>query len=314
MNPIAAQKVVIVEDNASLSDIYKTRLEIIGYTCFAAYDGQTALEIIEREKPDLVLLDLMVPKVAGDQILATMRSHDWGKDIKVLVISNLNEADAPAGIRQQGIEGYVVKANLSNDQLDELVDNILKPSGQTESVDLEGPEVTMQHTDTVAAPAVSDLMVTRIFNLDAATLWRAWTDTNLLKQWWGPDNFTCPSAELNVYPGGLSIVEMTAPTEMGGQTFYSSWAYTGIKEAEKLEFIHNLCDQQGSRVEPTSIGMPADFPQGQRQVVNFKALSPAQTEVTVIQYGWPAGQMCDMAELGLQQSLAKLAALNLVTD
>ena len=125
MNPPQTQKVVIVEDNTSLSDIYKTRLEILGYVCFAAYDGITALEVIERELPDLVLLDLMVPKVAGDQILATMRSNPWGRDIKVLIISNLNEADAPAGIREQGIEGYVVKANLSNDQLDQLVDNIL---------------------------------------------------------------------------------------------------------------------------------------------------------------------------------------------
>lgn len=153
MNPPQTQKVVIVEDNTSLSDIYKTRLEILGYVCFAAYDGITALEVIERELPDLVLLDLMVPKVAGDQILATMRSNPWGRDIKVLIISNLNEADAPAGIREQGIEGYVVKANLSNDQLDQLVDNILKPSGQTESVNLESPAPTMEHSDSTPLPS-----------------------------------------------------------------------------------------------------------------------------------------------------------------
>lgn len=151
-NSPTTQKVVIVEDNISLSDIYKTRLEIIGYTCFTAYDGQTALEIIERELPDLVLLDLMVPKIAGDQILATMRANNWGRDIKVLVISNLNEADAPAGIRQQGIEGYVVKANLSNDQLDKLVDDILKPVGQTESVDIESPVIEMQHSELTDLP------------------------------------------------------------------------------------------------------------------------------------------------------------------
>ena len=149
MNPTTplSQKVVIVEDNTSLSDIYKTRLELIGYTCFAAYDGQAALKVIERELPDLVLLDLMVPMIAGDQILATMRSNAWGRDIKVLIISNLNEPDAPAGIRQQGIEGYIVKANLSNDQLDQLVDNILKPAGQSESVDLETADIAVQHSD-----------------------------------------------------------------------------------------------------------------------------------------------------------------------
>jgi DNA-binding response OmpR family regulator len=136
----SASNIVIVEDNASLADIYKTRLGLLGYTCFTAYDGKEALAVIEKELPDLVLLDLMVPKIAGDQILEIMRASDWGKNIKVLIISNLNEADAPAGLREQGIEGYAVKANLSNDQLDQLVDSILKPSDQTEDVSLEAPD------------------------------------------------------------------------------------------------------------------------------------------------------------------------------
>ena len=130
-------KIVIVEDNVALAEIYKTRLELIGYTCFAAYDGEEALAVIERERPALVLLDLMVPKIAGDQILERMRASDWGKDIKVYVISNLNEADAPAGLRGLGIEGYIVKANLSDDDLDKIVDSILRPAGQEEAVVLE---------------------------------------------------------------------------------------------------------------------------------------------------------------------------------
>lgn len=129
-----SQKVVIVEDNVSLADIYKTRLELLGYTCFVAIDGLQALSLIEKERPDLVLLDIMLPKLAGDQILQIMRTNDWGKDTKVLIISNLSEADAPAGIRDNGIEGYAVKANLSNDQLDQLVDSILKPAGQEEDI------------------------------------------------------------------------------------------------------------------------------------------------------------------------------------
>lgn len=136
MGPIEQPKIVIVEDNTSLADIYKIRLELIGYKCFVAYDGEQALATIQRELPKLVLLDLMVPKIAGDQILARMRASDWGKDIKVYIISNLNEADAPAGLRAMGIEGYAVKANLSNDQLDQLVDKILKPPTQTEDVTL----------------------------------------------------------------------------------------------------------------------------------------------------------------------------------
>lgn len=131
------QKIVIVEDNPSLSEVYKTNLELVGYQCIAAFDGEEALEIIQQEKPDLVLLDLMVPKIAGDQILARMRASDWGKNIRVFVISNLAEADAPAGLRDYGIAGYAVKANLSFDDIDKLVDKILTPSGQKEGISLE---------------------------------------------------------------------------------------------------------------------------------------------------------------------------------
>jgi len=136
-NQSPAKKIVIVEDNSSLAEIYKTRLELIGYECNIAADGEIALEMIERIKPDLVLLDLMLPKIAGDQVLIRMRQSDWGKNIRVYVISNLNEHDAPVGLRQYDIEGYTIKANLSDDDIDKLVDNILKPVGQTESISLE---------------------------------------------------------------------------------------------------------------------------------------------------------------------------------
>lgn len=122
------KKIVIVEDDAALAEIYKTRLELIGYTCFIAYNGITALYFIQKELPDLVLLDLMIPDIAGDEVLEKMRASDWGKAIKVLVISNLNEVDAPPTLRQLGIEGYVVKANMVDDQIDRLVNGILQPA------------------------------------------------------------------------------------------------------------------------------------------------------------------------------------------
>lgn len=129
MGLFGSPKVVIVEDNTALAEIYSTRLSIIGYKCVVAQDGEDALALIEKERPALVLLDVMIPKLSGDQVLAAMRQSEWGKDIKVLIISNLNEADAPAGIRANGIEGYAVKANLEDDELDQLVNNILNPSG-----------------------------------------------------------------------------------------------------------------------------------------------------------------------------------------
>ena len=124
MNDSTSKKIVIVEDNVSLADIYKTRLELIGYTCFIAYNGITGLYFIQQEIPDLVLLDLMIPDIPGVQVLETMRNSAWGKTIKTLIISNLNESDVPTDLRQLGIEGYVVKANMVDDQIDQLVNAV----------------------------------------------------------------------------------------------------------------------------------------------------------------------------------------------
>jgi DNA-binding response OmpR family regulator len=136
------KKIVIIEDDNALSDIYKTRLELIGYTCFIAYNGITGLYFIQTEIPDLVLLDLMVPDIAGDQILLRMRSSLWGKDIPVYIISNLNEADAPKGLRDLGIAGYSVKANLENDEIDQIVNKLLRPEGQPPTTTSAQPSAT----------------------------------------------------------------------------------------------------------------------------------------------------------------------------
>jgi DNA-binding response OmpR family regulator len=124
-NVTDSQKIVIVEDNAALAEIYKTRLELLGYTCFIGYNGITGLYFIQKEIPDLVLLDLMIPDIPGDQVLRTMRLSDWGKEIKVLVISNLNESEAASDLRQLGIESYLVKANMTDDTIDREVCKVL---------------------------------------------------------------------------------------------------------------------------------------------------------------------------------------------
>jgi DNA-binding response OmpR family regulator len=124
----AQKRIVIVEDNPDLALIYKTRLELQGYICCIAYNGITGLYFIQKDLPDLVLLDLMVPDIAGDQILLHMRTSKWGKNIPVFIISNLNEADAPPGLRDWNIAGYAVKANMTDDDIDKIANKILRPS------------------------------------------------------------------------------------------------------------------------------------------------------------------------------------------
>jgi DNA-binding response OmpR family regulator len=74
MDPAAlSKKIVIVEDDLRLAEIYKTRLELQGYSCYVAYNGIIALYFIQQDTPDLVLLDLMIPDIAGDEVLRVMR-------------------------------------------------------------------------------------------------------------------------------------------------------------------------------------------------------------------------------------------------
>ena len=127
MDTTSPKKIIIVEDNMDLAEIYRTRLELLGFQCYIAYNGITALYFIQKEIPDLVLLDLMIPDISGGQVLETMRNSSWGKNIKVLVVSNLNETEAPSNLRQLGIVGYQVKANMSLDQIDKLVIDALTP-------------------------------------------------------------------------------------------------------------------------------------------------------------------------------------------
>ena len=118
-------KIILVEDDEMLAEIYQTRLELAGYTCLRANNGMAGLELIQKELPDLVLLDLMMPIMSGDEVLQAMRKSDWGKDIKVVILTNISEAEAPDGIKDLGIEKYIVKANLSHDELTETVKEVL---------------------------------------------------------------------------------------------------------------------------------------------------------------------------------------------
>lgn len=127
-------------------------------------------------------------------------------------------------------------------------------------------------------------------------------------RWWGPEHFTSPSAEIDFREGGTSLVCMRAPQEFGGQDMYSTWSYTKIVPLERIEYIHNLADKDGHKVDPGAMGMPADFPQDQRQLITFKYLGENKTELTVTEYGWTPGQKMEMSKMGMEQCLDKMAA------
>lgn len=149
------------------------------------------------------------------------------------------------------------------------------------------------------------IVVTRIFNEPVELVWQNWTDPELIKQWWGPDKFTCPTAKIDFREGGTSIVSMLAPVSFGGQETFSIWVYTKINLHQSIEFIQNLAYKDGRKANPVDLGMPPDFPEDIRTVVTFKELGKSKTEMTVTEYA-DMGQMSHFAQLGLEQCMDKM--------
>ena len=123
-------KIVLVEDDAMLAEIYQTRLNLAGYNCLVANDGVTGLSMLEKELPDLALLDLLLPEMSGDEILREMRKSNWGKDIKAIFLTNISESEAPEGLEDLNFERYIVKVDLQNNQLVEIVQQTLETHQQ----------------------------------------------------------------------------------------------------------------------------------------------------------------------------------------
>jgi uncharacterized protein YndB with AHSA1/START domain len=150
-----------------------------------------------------------------------------------------------------------------------------------------------------------DLIITRVFDAPVEQVWKAWSDPGCVMQWWGPEGFTSPLAQMDFREGGTSLVCMSSP-EYGDH--YSTWQYEKIVPMQRIEYIHNLSDKDRNPVDPVSMGMPPDFPQDQRHTVTFKDLGNSKTEMTVTEHNWTVGQMMEMSKMGLEQCLDKMAA------
>ena len=152
---------------------------------------------------------------------------------------------------------------------------------------------------------MSELVVTREVAAPTGAVWAAWSEPSYLMQWWGPDGFSCPSAVIDFREGGSAVLGMRAPAEMGGVDSYSLWSFTRIERERRIELVHDLCDAGGTPVDPASVGMPPDFPQAQRHVIELEDRG-GSTLVTVTEYGWPEGQMRELSRIGMEQCLAKM--------
>jgi len=109
--------ILVVEDDKFYAAIFKTKLTKEGYEAIVAVDGQQALNLIREKKPDLVLLDLIIPVKDGFEVLREIRGDDRLKGIKVLVLSNLSQEEDIKKVKELGALEYLVKTNISIHQM-----------------------------------------------------------------------------------------------------------------------------------------------------------------------------------------------------
>ncbi|QCT40957.1 response regulator [Candidatus Saccharibacteria bacterium oral taxon 488] len=110
-------KIAIIEDDATISQMYRMKFEADGFDVRLAGNGIIGVSLIESFRPDVILLDIQMPEMDGAEALRRIRSHAWGKTIPVIVLTNLGEEEAPREMRSLGIQGYIVKANLTPRQV-----------------------------------------------------------------------------------------------------------------------------------------------------------------------------------------------------
>lgn len=152
----------------------------------------------------------------------------------------------------------------------------------------------------------SDIVVRRILNAPVSTVWKVWTDPKAVTAWWGPEDYTSPSAHIDLREGGSYLFAMRAPAEQGGTISYTGGVYERIVPFQRLEFTQNLTDEMGEPLADEDL--PAGFAQGVRTVVEMQDIR-GFTELTLTEKGWERSLMSVFAYAGMHQSLDKLTIL-----
>ena len=119
-------KVAIIEDDLAIAQMYRIKFESEGFDVDTAENGKAGLELCEKMRPDIVLLDLMMPEMTGDEMLQKLRATDWGKNTKVLILTNMGETEAPDDLKKLNVLDYIVKADMTPRQVADLVKTHLK--------------------------------------------------------------------------------------------------------------------------------------------------------------------------------------------
>lgn len=118
--------ILIVEDDPMISDIYQRKFSDVGFEIFVAETGEQALAIAGKEKLDVVLCDLIMPKMDGFGVIKALRSGDYDPNIKIIISSNISEKEDRDKALSLGADGFVVKSEFTPSELVSEINSFLK--------------------------------------------------------------------------------------------------------------------------------------------------------------------------------------------
>lgn len=124
-NITAPVKVVVVEDEPSIRELYRFKLDLEGFKVAVAADGIEGLQLIKEVSPQLILLDIKMPHMNGDEMLEKLRAETWGQDARVIVLTNISRDEAPSVLRFLNVDRYIVKAHHTPQQVIDIVNEVL---------------------------------------------------------------------------------------------------------------------------------------------------------------------------------------------
>jgi uncharacterized protein YndB with AHSA1/START domain len=147
--------------------------------------------------------------------------------------------------------------------------------------------------------------ITRIFDAPRELVWRAWTDPEQVRLWWGPKDFTSPFAKIDLRVGGTYLYDMRSPES---KDFWSTGIYREIVPLERIIATDNFADEKGNVVPASHYGMIGDWPSELLVTLTFEEQN-GRTKFTLRHEGIPRGQMSDLTKAGWNESFDKLAAV-----
>src|SRR5258706_11802090 len=121
------KKILLVEDDAILSDMYEKKFVIEKFEVLTAHDGEKGLEIALQEKPDIILIDLLMPKMDGMTLLKKLREDPWGENVPTIILTNLSaNASILQGISENHPAYYLMKINAIPSEIVTKIKEVLK--------------------------------------------------------------------------------------------------------------------------------------------------------------------------------------------